>query len=66
MGDGKETLVVRFSNINGLSVGTRVMFAGKPVGEVVEIQQIPGARAKPTTDELGQVYFYQLILKIER
>jgi len=65
VGDGKETLVVRFSNINGLSVGTRVMFAGKPVGEVVEIQQIPGARAKPTTDELGQVYFYQLILKID-
>jgi len=64
VGDGKETLVVRFSNINGLSVGTRVMFAGKPVGEVVAIEQIPAAREQPT-DELGQVYFYQLILHID-
>lgn len=64
IGDGKETLVVRFSNINGLSVGTRVMFAGKPIGEVFEIQQISQAREQPT-DELGQLYFYQLILKID-
>ncbi|CCB88957.1 MlaD family protein [Simkania negevensis] len=64
VGDGKETLVVRFSNINGLSVGTRVMFAGKPIGEVVSIEQIPQAREQPT-DELGQVYFYQLILHID-
>lgn len=64
VGDGKETLIVRFSNINGLSVGTRVMFAGKPVGEVVAIEQIPHAREQPT-DELGQVYFYQLILHID-
>jgi len=64
VGDGKETLVVRFSNINGLSVGTRVMFAGKPVGEITAIEQIPHAREQPT-DELGQVYFYQLILHID-
>lgn len=64
VGDGKEKLIVRFSNINGLSLGTRVMFAGKPVGEVVAIQQIPQAREQPT-DELGQVYFYQLILSID-
>ena len=64
VGDGKESLIVRFSNINGLSLGTRVMFAGKPVGEVVTIEQIPHAREQPT-DELGQVYFYQLILHID-
>lgn len=64
VGDGKQTLVVRFSNINSLSIGTRVMFAGKPVGEVVAIEQIPHAREQPT-DQLGQVYFYQLILKID-
>jgi len=64
VGDGKESLVVRFSNINGLTVGTRVMFAGKPVGEVVTIEQIPHAREQPT-DELGQVYFYQLILHVD-
>ncbi len=64
VGDGKEQLIVRFSNINGLYVGTRVMFAGKPVGEVVAIEQIPQAREQPT-DELGQVYFYQLILHVD-
>lgn len=64
VGDGKETIVVRFSNINGLSLGTRVMFAGKPVGEVVAIEQIKQAREQPT-DELGQVYFYQLILNVD-
>lgn len=64
VGDGKETLVVRFSNINGISVGTRVMFAGKPIGEVVKIEQIPHAREQPT-DEIGQVYFYQLILHVD-
>lgn len=64
VGDGKETLIVRFSNVNGLSLGTRVMFAGKAVGEVVAIQQIPHAREQPT-DELGQVYFYQLVLHVD-
>ncbi len=64
VGDAKETLVVRFSNINGISIGTRVMFAGKPVGEVGKIEQIPHAREQPT-DELGQVYFYQLILHVD-
>ena len=64
VGDGKETLIVRFSNINGLSLGTRVMFAGKPVGELVAIEQIPHAREQPT-DKLGQVYFYQLVLHID-
>ena len=64
VGDGGETLIVRFSNINGITVGTRVMFAGRPVGEVVSIEQIPHAREQPT-DELGQVYFYQLTLHID-
>ena len=64
VGDGKETLIVRFSNINGISIGTRVMFAGKPVGEVARIEQIPHAREQPT-DELGQVYFYQLVLHVD-
>ena len=64
VGDGRETLVARFSNVNGITLGTRVMFAGKPVGEVVAIQQIPHAREQPV-DEFGQVYFYQLILHID-
>lgn len=65
VGDGKQTIYVRFSNINKISVGTRVMFAGKPVGEVVGIDEIYDARKSPSTDMLGRIYFYQLILKID-
>ncbi len=64
VGDEKKTYEVRFSNINGLGVGTRVMFAGKPVGEVVAIQEIPNARKEPS-DTLGRVYFYQLTIKVD-
>lgn len=64
VGDGEKTLYVRFSNIAGINVGTRVTFAGKPVGEVTKIQEVANAREEPT-DELGRVYFYQLTLKVD-
>lgn len=64
IGDEKQTLYARFSNINRITVGTRVLFAGKPVGEVTAIKEIPYARDEPT-DVLGRVYFYQLTLKID-
>lgn len=64
VGDGKQVLNIRFANINGIGVGTRVLFAGKPVGEVVKIEEIPQAREQPT-NELGQVYFYQLVLHVD-
>jgi phospholipid/cholesterol/gamma-HCH transport system substrate-binding protein len=65
VGDGKETLYVRFSTINQINIGTRVLFAGRPVGEVVAIQEIYDARSKPITDVLGEIYYYQLVLKID-
>ncbi len=65
VGDGKETLYVRFSNINQINVGTRVLFAGKAVGEVAQIQDIYDARQKPLSDVLGEIYYYQLVLKID-
>jgi len=65
VGDGKQTLYVRFSNVNQINVGTRVLFAGKPVGEVVAIDQIYGARKKPIADVLGEIYYYQLVLKVD-
>ena len=37
VGDGKEILYVRFSNINKIAIGTRVTYAGMPVGEVIAI-----------------------------
>ncbi len=64
VGDGKKTIYVRFANINQISVGTRVLFAGMPVGEVVAIDELYDARNEPT-DADGQVYFYQLTLKVD-
>ncbi len=65
VGNGKETLYVRFSNVNQINIGTRVLFAGKPVGEVVAIEAIPNARQKPIADVIGEIYYYQLVLKVD-
>ncbi|MBM3191459.1 MAG: MCE family protein [Chlamydiae bacterium] len=64
IGDNKQTLYLRFSNVNGISLGTRVTLAGKPIGEVVAISTIPNPRNQPT-DELGQIYYYQLTIHID-
>ncbi len=64
IGDGKKTLHVRFSNIAGISLGTRVTLAGKPVGEVVAIQEVKTARENPM-DALGRIYFYELTLRVD-
>ncbi len=64
IGDGGKTLEVRFSNIAGISEGTRVTFAGKPVGEVEKVSEVPNAR-QDVTDQLKRVYFYQLTLHID-
>lgn len=64
VGDNAKTLRVRFTDIDKVNVGTRVTFAGRPVGEVVSIQEIPDAR----TDRInlhGDVYVYELILKVD-
>ncbi len=64
IGDGKQTINLRFSNINGISLGTRVSFAGKPIGEVVKIETIPDARKQPV-DGLSQIFYYQLECHID-
>jgi len=64
MGDGKKLLHVRFANVSGIVIGTRVTFAGKPVGEVESIQEIADARSEPS-DETGRVYCYLLTLKVD-
>jgi phospholipid/cholesterol/gamma-HCH transport system substrate-binding protein len=63
VGDGKKILSARFTNITGISVGTRVTFAGKPIGEVIHIQELPKARDE--ADETGRIYLYQVTLKID-
>jgi phospholipid/cholesterol/gamma-HCH transport system substrate-binding protein len=62
VGDGKKILCVRFTNIAGITVGTRVSFAGKPVGEVISIKELPNARDH--ADEMGRIYMYELVLKL--
>ncbi len=64
VGDGKKSLHVRFANIAGINLGTRVTFAGKPVGEVIAIREIENAR-EASIDKLGKVYFYELALKVD-
>jgi phospholipid/cholesterol/gamma-HCH transport system substrate-binding protein len=64
VGDGEKTYIIRFANINKIGVGTQVMFAGKPVGEVVAVEEISDARKQPT-DSIGRVYFYQLTVKVD-
>jgi phospholipid/cholesterol/gamma-HCH transport system substrate-binding protein len=63
-GDGRVELNVRFSNIDNVNVGTRVTFAGKPVGEVVKIQEIADPRKAPA-DASGNLYIYELTLKVD-
>jgi phospholipid/cholesterol/gamma-HCH transport system substrate-binding protein len=64
VGDGKQIIKVRFSNINGINIGTPVTYAGKTIGEVGDITQVASAREQ-AVNEFGQVYPYLLTLKVD-
>lgn len=64
IGDGKKHLTVRFTNISGINKGTRVTYAGRPVGQVLKIEEIPNAREEKC-DALGRIFYYQLKLRID-
>lgn len=64
VGDNAKTLRVRFTDIDKVNVGTRVTFAGRPVGEVVSIEEVADARAG-RLNQLGDVYVYELVLKVD-
>lgn len=60
--DEGKTLRVRFSDIDKISTGTRVTFAGKPVGEVVSVHEIGhGERVEYN----GIIYIYELVLGVD-
>lgn len=61
-GDGKQIIHVYFNDINGITTGTRVTYAGRPIGEVDCIQQIPEARQNALG---GEIYPYLLTLKVD-
>ena len=63
-GDGRLVIYTRFINIDNIAVGTRVSFAGKPVGEVFEIKMISDGRSLPK-GKAPFVYTYELTLKLD-
>lgn len=63
-GDNGRTLIVRFTDIDKINIGTRVTYAGLPVGEVVDIKEIPEARTSRINHN-GEVYVYQLTLRVD-
>jgi len=64
IGDDGQVLRVRFTDIDKISIGTRVLFAGHPVGEVTNIQEIEDARQKQELYK-GEVYIFELTLRID-
>jgi len=64
VGDQKRMLRVRFANIDKVSIGTRVTFAGKPVGEVVAITELPDVDTERKAVN-GFVYVYELTLRVD-
>ncbi|MBM3193046.1 MAG: MCE family protein [Chlamydiae bacterium] len=64
VGDGKQVIKVRFSNINGINIGTPVTYAGKTIGEVADIAQVTSAREQ-AVNQFGQVYPYLLTLHVD-
>lgn len=64
VGDDRKFLRVRFADIDKVSIGTRVTYGGKPVGEVVEIRDIETEK-KPRQSLNGRVYLYELDLRVD-
>lgn len=64
VGDNAKTLRVLFTDIDKVNIGTRVTFAGKPVGEVVSIRELADARTKRVSVD-GDIYVYELVLKVD-
>ncbi|MCB1119507.1 MAG: MCE family protein [Chlamydiia bacterium] len=63
-GDEGARLRVRFIDIDKVNVGTRVTFAGRPVGEVIEIIDADDPR-NPRESHKGKVYPYELTLVMD-
>lgn len=64
VGDDGQVLYVRFADIDKITVGTRVNYAGKPIGEVEEIRLLPVER-QDAKEVNGYIYSYQLKLVID-
>ncbi len=63
-GDGEKSLRVRFPSIDKIHVGTKVTFAGRPIGEVIGIKEVPEAR-RQAENTVGQIFPYELTLSLD-
>jgi phospholipid/cholesterol/gamma-HCH transport system substrate-binding protein len=64
VGDNAKTLRIRFTDVDKIDIGTRVTYAGHPVGEVVSIKELPEARTSRLNYE-GDVYVYEIEAKVD-
>ncbi|MCP5469789.1 MAG: MCE family protein [Chlamydiales bacterium] len=64
VGDGKKTLKIRFTNIEGVTIGTRITFGGKAVGTVTAIKELYDARTEKKSPD-GSFYFYEVVAKVD-
>lgn len=64
IGDEGQVIHVRFTDVDKITVGTRVTYAGKPVGEVIGITEVEEGRGGKT-DSSGHVYIYDLTLQVD-
>lgn len=65
VGDDAQKIRVRFANIDKISMGTRVTYGGKPVGEVIEIKEIEDPKDARKPGKGGFVYIYELLLGVD-
>lgn len=63
-GDGKFHVHVRFDDIEKINVGTRITYAGRPVGQVTKIDQVP-EEERTASKEPEAIYIYDLTLAID-
>lgn len=64
VGDNKSRITIKFANIESIDIGTRVTYAGRPVGEVVGITQIFNSRSK-SSDSYGRPFSYEVIIAVD-
>lgn len=65
LGDAGRLQKVRFTNIDKVNIGTQVTFAGKPIGEVIDIALVDDSRCAADFDKGGPVYPYELTLQYD-
>lgn len=65
VGDDGQCVRVRFANIDKITIGTRVTYGGKPVGEVSEVKEIETLKDPRKPGKDGYVYIYELALCID-